>query len=465
LTPAAPPLPPPENPRLRAFLAHPERSLIRLSIPITFGMGIHILYSLADIFFVGRLGGDAIAAVTYAGSFFFLLFSVSSISVGAQALIAQRVGADDPEGARQAVSLSLLMGAVLGAGFLLAGKHLALEVLRLVGARAEALDLGAVYLRTLFLGAPFLFFSAFSRAILIGQGDARTPVIVLTASTLMNIALDPLLIFTLGWGVAGAAWATLAAMGASFLAYVFFLFVRRSSRVTLRWRGPHSPGETLWKILKVGTPACLGQLVMSLGGMCFHRILSLFGSDTVAGYGLGGRVDMLVVLPFIGISTALLSLVGMYHGAGRGDLVSRISAYAMRWTVLAALVIGGAVFLFAGPLVSLFTHEAAVVAVGSRYLRTIVFVYPMIAFGMNTGRILQGLGLGLPSLAITATRVLLVGVPLGYLFTRVLGLGVPSVWAAIVISACVSTLVSYAWLRRSLKGPLLLRPWSVSGTR
>jgi len=448
--------PPSRNQRLQEFLSHPERSLIRLSIPITIGMGIHILYSLVDMIFVGRLGGAAIAAVTYAGSFFFFMFSLSSISVGAQALIAQRIGADDPDGAGQAASHAILLGIVLGVAFFLAGRPLSENVLALVGARDEALTLGTAYLQTIFLGAPFLFFSAFSRAILIGQGDARTPVVILTAATLLNIALDPLLIFTLGWGVVGAARATLAAICASFLAYAFFLFVRRTSHVTLRLRGFRPSGDILWKILKVGVPACLVQLVMSVGGMFFHRILSLFGSDAVAGYGLGGRVDMLIVLPFIGISTALLSLVGMYHGARRNDLVSRISAYTMKWTILAAVVIGCLVFLFAGPLVSVFTDEAPVIAVGSHYLRFIVFVYPMIAFGMNTGRILQGLGLGLPSLVITSTRVLLVGVPLSYLFTRVWGLGIPSVWVAILISGCVSTLISYIWLRRSLKAPLFL---------
>ncbi len=417
-------------------------------------MGIHILYSIVDMIFVGRLGGDAIAAVTFSGSFFFFMFSLSSISVGAQALIAQRVGAGDRAGASQAATHAILLGTILGIIFFLSGRPLAARFLEIVGAQNEPLTLGTVYLQTLFLGAPFLFFSAFSRAILIGQGDARTPVIILTVSTLLNVVLDPLLIFTMGWGVAGAARATLAAIIASFLAYFFFLFVRRTSDVTLSFRTFRPSGDILWRILKIGIPASLVQLVMSVGGMCFHRILSIFGSDAVAGYGLGGRVDMVIVLPFIGISTALLSLVGMYHGARRRDLVIRIASYTMKRTVLAALVIGSLVFLFAGPIVGIFTREAPVIAVGREYLRYIVFVYPMIAFGMNSGRILQGLGLGMPSLVITSTRVLLVGVPLSYLFTRVWSLEVPSVWVAILASGCLSTLISYIWLRKVLKAPL-----------
>jgi len=438
---------------MQGFLSHPERSLLRLSIPITIGMGIHILYSVADMIFVGRLGADAIAAVTYAGSFFFFMYSLGSISVGAQALIAQRLGADDRDGAGQAASHAILLGAAMGIGFFFCGGTLAEDFLRAVGARDQALELGAVYLRILFLGAPFLFFSAFARAILIGQGDAKTPVIILTASTMMNVVLDPLLIFTLGWGIAGAAHATLLSTVAGFLAFFFFLFVRRTSYVSPRFRGFRLSGGILWKILKVGGPASLVQLVMSLGGMCFHRILSLFGSDAVAGYGLGGRVDMLIVLPFIGISTALLSLVGMYHGAERMDLVVRITRYTMKWTVLASLVIGCLVFFLAGPLVSLFTDEAQVITAGTQYLRYIVFVYPMIAYCMNAGRVLQGLGLGLPSLVITSTRVLLVGVPLSYLFTRFWGLGIRSVWVAILLSGIFATLISFLWLRESLKKP------------
>jgi hypothetical protein len=107
----------PANARIQEFFTSPERSLIRLSIPITIGMGIHILYSIVDMIFVGRLGGDAIAAVTFSGSFFFFMFSLSSISVGAQALIAQRVGAGDRAGASQAATHAILLGTILGIVF------------------------------------------------------------------------------------------------------------------------------------------------------------------------------------------------------------------------------------------------------------------------------------------------------------------------------------------------------------
>ena len=116
---------------------------------------------------------------------------------------------------------------------------------------------------------------------------------------------------------------------------------------------------------------------------------------------------MLIILPFIGVSTALLSLVGMYYGASRGDLVDRIAGYAIKRTLLAAVVFGFLVYLFPTPLLRVFTNDASVISMGKTYLRYIVFAYPMIAFGMNSGRILQGLGLGLPSLVITSTRVLL----------------------------------------------------------
>jgi len=168
-------------------------------------------------------------------------------------------------------------------------------------------------------------------------------------------------------------------------------------------------------------------------------------------------VDMVIVLPFIGVSTALLSLVGMYYGASRGDLIERVAAYAIRRTLLAAVVFGCLVYLFPAPLLRVFTSDPSVIAIGTTYLRFIVFAYPMIAFSMNSGRILQGLGLGLPSLVITSTRVLLVSVPLAYLFTRVLGMALASVWVAILLSGCVSTFISFVWLRSVLRS-LFNRP-------
>jgi putative MATE family efflux protein len=439
------------NGRMEAFLQHPERSLIRLSIPIMIGMGIHILYSIADMVFVGRLGGDAIAAVTFSGSFLFFMFSLSSVSVGAQSLIARRLGAEDHDGANRAATHAFFLGVSLGVLFFFLGQPFAEGMLRLVGARDQALAMGTEYMKILFLGAPLLFFNAFSRSILTGEGDTKTPVIILAAATALNIVLDPIFIYLLGWGVPGAAWATLAAMSASFVAYFTFLFIRKASYVSFSLRFCTPSWQVFKSILKVGLPASLSMMIMSVGGMCFHRVLSIYGSQAVAAYGLGGRVDMVIILPFVGVSTALLSLVGMYYGAARGDLVDRIAAYAIKWTLVASVVFGVLVYLFPHILLRVFTNDPVVIAIGTTYLRTIVFAYPMIAFSMNSGRILQGLGLGLPSLVITATRVLLVSVPLAYLFTRVFGLGLSSVWAAILISGCVATLISYAWLRTSLR--------------
>jgi putative MATE family efflux protein len=439
------------NGRLREFLLNPERSLIRLSIPITIGMGIHIVYSIADMIFVGRLGGDAIAAVTFSGSFLFFMFSLSAVSVGAQSLIARRMGSDDRPGATRAALHAIVLGVSLGVAFLSFGRPFAEEMLRLVGARGEALALGTRYLQILFLGAPLLFFNASSRAILTGEGDTKTPVVILASATGLNILLDPIFIYLLGWGVPGAAWATLVAMVTSFLAYTYFLFVRKTSYVSLSLRFGKPSWDVLRSILKVGLPASITMMIMSIGGMCFHRILSIYGSHAVAAYGLGGRVDMLIILPFVGISTALLSLVGMYYGASRGDLVNRIASYAITRTLLASVVFGCLVFLFPGIFLRVFTGDDSVIPIGKEYLRYIVFAYPMISFGMNSGRILQGLGLGMPSLVITSTRVLLVSVPLAYLFTRVLGMGIASVWIAVLISGCVSTLISFVWLRTSLR--------------
>lgn len=436
--------------RMEAFFQHPERSLIRLSIPIMIGMGIHILYSIADMIFVGRLGGDAIAAVTFSGSFLFFMFSLSSVSVGAQSLIARRIGAGALHGANRAATHALLLGVFLGVVFLFLGQPFAEQMLRLVGARDQALAMGTAYMKILFLGAPLLFFNASSRAILTGEGDTKTPVVVLAAATGLNILLDPIFIYLLGWGVPGAAWATLAAMLASFAAYFTFLFIRKASYVSFSLTFCRPSWDVLRNILKVGIPASMTMMIMSVGGMCFHRILSIYGSDAVAAYGLGGRVDMVIVLPFIGVSTALLSLVGMYYGASRGDLIDRVAAYAIKRTLVASVLFGLLVYLFPEPLLRVFTHEPSVIAIGKTYLRYIVFAYPMIAFGMNTGRILQGLGLGLPSLVITSTRVLLVSVPLAYLFTRVLAMNIVGVWVAILLSGCVSTLISFVWLRTVL---------------
>ena len=426
---------------LERFLSHPARSLFRLAFPIAIGMGIHVLYFLGDVYFVGRIGADAIAAVTFVTPFFFLMFSLSSIGIGAQSLLAQTIGAGDYEGVDRVSANTIFLALVFGTLLLVLGGTLSEDTLKLVGAQGTPLKLGARYFRGLSFCAPFLFFSAFSRALLVGQGNSKTPVIIMCLCTILNLLLDPLFIFVFDLGVFGAAMATLVSLLLSSCAFFHVLFLRRGSARITRFGFRDLSVGIQWRIIRVGLPGSFVQIVTSLGGIVFTRLISVFGADAVAAHGLGTRVDMLVVLPFIGISSALLTAVGMFYGASRYDLVRRVSIATIQWTTLAAALLGALIFVFAQPLVGVFTRDKEVIEIGASYLRYSAFSYPLLGFCMNGGRIFVALGKGMPGLVVMAIRLFMVSIPLTYFFTRILQMGVSSAWLAILLSHIVAATI------------------------
>jgi Na+-driven multidrug efflux pump len=171
----------------------------------------------------------------------------------------------------------------------------------------------------------------------------------------------------------------------------------------------------------------------------------------VAGYGIGNQISQVFFMPTISIATALVTLVGMFFGARRLDLVKKVSVYGIRLNVLISVFLAGVFFIFAKPIASIFTDDTEIVRITIQYIRIIVFSYPLIAIGLNTGRVLQGLGKGIPSLVITSTRVILVAIPLAYVFVFIFNLGLVSVWIALLIAGFISVCIGIVWLIQTIR--------------
>ena len=433
----------PRTDRLQEFLDAPTRALWIMALPMIAGMTVHTMYVVADTAFIGSLGTDELAAATFVAPLFFLMIALTmGIGTAVTALVAQSVGRGDPRGADAvagtAISSGLLLG-VLFAGVGLAGGR---WVLATLGAEGRVVDLGWEYFQILAAFMPVFFVSAVLRSILAGEGDAKTPMIVLTISTLANIALDALFILVLGMGLRGAAIATALAVVISVSTFSVLLLRRRSAFVRVRVSALVPSREVLVQLYGLAMPIAASIMVMSAGTMLFNLILSDFGSVAVAAYGAASKVDMIVVLPIFGLSGAAVTVVGMFAGAGRSDLVRSTALYTYRWAITLAAVIGGVAFLTSGSLLRVFTSDQTALAIGSTYLGFMIFAYPMMAVGMTTGRLLQGLGHGFPALFITTLRVLLVGVPVAWLAVHVFDQSIRGVWIGILTGGVCATICS-----------------------
>jgi putative MATE family efflux protein len=279
----------------------------------------------------------------------------------------------------------------------------------------------------------------------------KLPMAVAGLGTILNIILDPIFIFTLGYGVGGAAMASAISQLIVFLIFVYMLFVKEHAYIRFRMRD-FSPSIFIIKdIIRVGLPASMSMIIMAFGQLVFNRILVRFSTDAVAAYQVGGRMDMVIFLPIMAIASALTTLVGMFFGAKEIEKIKFIAKYGIIRSMMVTGVLSIILYIFAPLVVKSFTLDVGIQSIAVTYLRFICLIYPLIAIGMTVGRILQGLGKGLPMLVITSIRILALSAPLALYFIMVLNKSIEWVWYAMIISTIVSVVISVIWLKSAFK--------------
>ena len=446
--------------RLKTFLENPSKALWSLAIPIMFGMGIQTLYNLVDMIFIGRLGGHAITGIAFNMPLFFLVLGLTmGLGTGVTASIARFIGQDNKKEADNSAEHAVFMAVIISFSLSSIGLMFGKTILALFGAEGEILSLGWEYLHVMCVGMPFMIFSGFFRSILAGEGDMKFPMMVAGLGTILNIILDPIFIFELesyggfgfGLGVAGAAMATVISQIIVFCVFVYMLFVKQHSYITFRLKYFSFSMDIIWDIVKVGLPASLSMVVMAIGQGVFNKILIHFSTDTVAAYQIAGRIDMLVFLPIFSVAASLTTLVGMFFGAKEYDALRFTIRYgimsAFFITVLASIFI----YFFAELAVGFFTDDKLIISISVTFLKLFAFVYPLISIGITTGRVLQGLGKGLPVLIITIVRVLGVSAPLAVFFIFYMGKPVEWVWYSMMVSTIVAFTIALTWLVSTIR--------------
>ncbi|MBN2343438.1 MAG: MATE family efflux transporter [Deltaproteobacteria bacterium] len=441
----------PSSDRLERFVENPRKAMWIIAAPMMAGFTVHAMYTVVDSVFIGMLGAEALAAAGYIGALFFVAIALTSgLSTGITACVAQAFGARDHERMSHLASNGLSLALSLALFFTTAGVLLGPQLVGLLGAEGKSAEFAWDYMLPLWLGMPLFFFSTAIRSVINGEGDAKTPMIILAASTMLNLALDPIFIFLFDWGIRGAALATLAAHSFALLALIYVAFIRK--RITSRFLVSRMPFSAafLRPILSIGLPAAAGQLVMAVGMILVNKLLAHFGQMAVAGYVAGNRADMIVTLPLLGIASAAMTLIAMFSGANRPDLVKSTTLYAYRWALIFAVAFGISIFLLSDVVVKLFVKEDAAFQIGRQYLGYAVFAYPLMAMGMTSGRILQGLGYGWPSLVITTVRVVFIGAAGAYTAVYLFDGGITSVWISFIAGGFGSLFLALFWIRKFL---------------
>ena len=428
--------------------------VMRLAGFIAVSTAFQTLYFLADLYFVGRLGKEAVAGVSLAGTVMFLVLALTqSLGVGATSLVAQSLGRKDRDHAElvfnQSLILSCLTGLLFGSVFF----SLKNAYCERFSADAATAAQGELYL-TWFLPALFLQFPMVAiGAALRGMGDMKVPTLIQIGTLIINIVLAPTLMF--GWvtghplGVAGTAIASLVAVATGVVSLT--LYFRRPAS-PLKFRSDQwDPQVKLWvDMLKIGVPAGGEFALMSVYVVLVYDIIRPFGAAAQAGFGIGARVMQSLFLPTVAIAFATGPVVGQNFGARLGDRVR--GAFRAGATMSSVVMILLTIVCHIAPdaLVRQFNSDPQVVSYGAEYLRVISWNFLASGLVFVSSSVFQGMGHTLPSLASSALRLILFAVP-AYIMSRREGFELVHVWQVGVAAVAVQFVVNMLLLRREFR--------------
>ena len=411
------------------------KQLLLFFLPIWFGTLFQQLYNTADTLIVGNfVGTNALAAVGATGPFVNLLVGLFvGLCSGAGVVIAQSWGAHDPDAVDRQVHTALVLSAAVGALLTVLGLVTAAPIMRLLGTPDEILPDAALYLRIYFLGMIPQMLYNMGTNILRAIGDSKRPLYFLIAASLVNIVLDVVFIAVFGWGVMGAALATVLAQYAAGVGLALWTWQScpdlRVGKADRRW-----DRNILRQLWSLSFFTCLQQSVMNFGILLVQGLVNSFGSVVMAAFAVAVKIDTLAYMPVQDFGNAYSTFVAQNYGAGQRGRIKAGTKWALFWVLVFCLVIGGLVCCFAPQLLAIFVgHDAQeVISVGTGYLRIEGSCY----LGIGILFLLYGYfrAVDRPAVSLVLTVCSLgTRVALAYLLSASPAIGVTGIWAAIPI--------------------------------
>jgi len=428
----------------------PRRALIKLSGPLIVAMLLTSIYNLVDAVWVAGLGGEALAAIGFVTPIYMILVGLSNgLGAGAASSVSRCLGAGDEEGMNNSASHTIIITLAVSIILTVIIEILLRDTLIALGA-AGALKPAMEYGSVVFAGTLFTLFPGAAYGILRSEGDARRPMYAMGLSAVLNMVLDPILIYAAGWGIAGAAWATLISQ---LLVSVLILFWFLSGRTFTSIGLSHFRADrgVAWSILSVTIPGSAEFLVMSLVTALLNWILtSVAGTSAVAVYSAGWRIVMLAIVPVISVATALVSVSGVAYGSRNFRNLEVAHGYSIRLGLLIAGATAALTFILAPWIAWIFSYSQASSHLAPRitdFLRVLCLFYIFLPPGIMSGSIFQGAGRGMTSLMLSVIRQVLLVAVFAYILAVIMGMGEAGVWWGVVAGDIGGSLVAYTWAR------------------
>jgi putative MATE family efflux protein len=429
-----------------------RRAILLLAIPMVLEMVMESAFAVADIFWVSKLGPEAIATVALTESILIIVYAFAmGLAMGAAAVVARRIGEKDPEGASRAAVQAIALGLGLATVVGLVGALFGPQLLAAMGAAPEVVAVGGRFTRVMLGGSVTVILLFLINATFRGAGDATVAMRTLWLANAINIVLGPFLVF--GWGpfpqlgVTGAAIATTIGRGVGVLFQLRALMVGRG-QLAVRREHLRLDRKLASTIVRLSGTGIFQIFIATTSWVALVRIVATFGSAAVAGYGIAIRVVLFALLPSWGMANAAATLVGQNLGAGHPDrgeqAVWRASFYNLVFLGSAGLIF----VLFADPIVRAFSADVSVVAHGANALRIISAGFLLYAYAMVVTQAFNGAGDTRTPTLINLTCYWLWEIPLAYVLAKPLGLGPTGVFIAVLVAFSTCAVVSVILFRR-----------------
>ena len=443
---------------------------MRLTVPMFLGISSMILASMIDTVYIGWIGTQQLAAVSFSFPMVMGLSSVSmGLGIGATSIMSRTLGRGDRARAYVLGTHTLLLVLILVVSLAIVGRIFGTHLFRVMGADDVILPMVTAYMNVWFIGLPLFALPMVAMSMLRALGNARVPGTLMTAGAAMQVILAPALIFGLpgiheGMGYTGSAWAFVTSRLLTLIATGYVLTRRGMIQPLGAW---HEVFRSWGEVLRIGVPSIMTNLVGPVSMGVVFGLLAKYGHAVVAGFGVAVRIESLAIMILMALSSSISPMVGQNWGAGQHDRIDAALRFGYRFSFAWGLFIFLVLATFGRGIVGLINSDPGVIDATYHYLLIVPLTYSMMGVSMVSGSCFVALGRPLPSLILTITRMVVIYVPLALVGDR--WFGYAGIFGAGAVANVVVAGASYFWVMRMLSGaraalPLTAHPASANGT-
>jgi len=440
-----------DAPKARLTEGPVGRHLIDMTVPVLFGISTMMAQGLIDTWFLGQVGDRELAAFGFGFPVLMIVTSVAiGLGAGTSSVVARAIGAGDHRRARRLATDSLFLGFLITLVICAIGILTINPMFRLLGAPEDMLPMIRSFMTILYSGVPFVVVGMIGMASMRATGDTRLPSMLMVMAAILNVALDPILIFGVGpipaMGLDGAATAALIARATIFVGTIYLMRFRLDM-LSFNKPDPVELRKSWRDILHVGIPAAGTNAIVPLGAVLVTAMIARLGTDAVAGFGVATRIEAMMLVIFYAMSSIIGPFVGQNFAAGRERRILRALWLCTLFCLAAGMVIAGILALLSDVLPRLFSDSEAVMEVTKLFLWIVPISYGTYGMVMVMNASFNGLGKPMPAVWISVARILVLYVPLAFIGLKLYG--VVGIFAAYAIANIVSGIGAYAWARHT----------------